>query len=191
MRTRRFARWLALAALPLLLAAAPATAASLKGVDFPDALTVSGNVIKLQGLGLRTKFFLKVYVGALYLTTPTSSDSRAIDADEPKRIEMAFLRDVGADKIVESYRERLDVSVAEQPALAARVARFLGLFSTGVREGQRLALTYLPGKGVETTLDGKLLGTVEGADFMRVVWAIWLGPNPADADLKKGMLGGS
>jgi len=34
-----------------------------------------------------------------------------------------------------------------------------------VKAGQRYTLTYLPGKGVEIAMDGKVLGLVPGAEF--------------------------
>jgi hypothetical protein len=38
-------------------------------------------------------------------------------------------------------------------------------------------------------MKGALKGTIKGIDFKRAVFSIWLGEKPADAKLKKGMLG--
>jgi hypothetical protein len=37
--------------------------------------------------------------------------------------------------------------------------------------------------------NGKMLGTIEGLEFKKALFGIWLGNNPADKDLKAGMLG--
>lgn len=185
-------RLLVPAALLLLAAplACPAPAATLKGVSVPDRIEVDGHSLTLQGLGLRKKFIFSVYVGALYLTTPTSEAAAAIATDEPKRIEMHFLRDVGADKMKEAFREGFFNNSQEKlDRLNPRIDAFLTLFDAGVKDGEAVAITYLPGKGTTVAFDGKPVGTIEGRDFMEALWAVWLGPAPADHGLKKGMLG--
>jgi hypothetical protein len=37
--------------------------------------------------------------------------------------------------------------------------------------------------------NGKLLGTIAGAEIRQALLAIWLGDVPADKDLQQGMLG--
>ena len=59
-----------------------------------DPLSVDGKTLALQGVGVRKKFILSVYVGGLYLTTPTRDGTAAIAADEPKRLSLVFLREV-------------------------------------------------------------------------------------------------
>ncbi|MCK5915774.1 MAG: chalcone isomerase family protein, partial [Deltaproteobacteria bacterium] len=52
-----------------------------------------------------------------------------------------------------------------------------------------LFLSYTPGVGTTVKINDKTKGTISGRDFMSALWAIWLGSNPADGDLKEGMLG--
>lgn len=47
-------------------------AASVAGVTLPDTATVGSTRLVLNGLGLRTKFVLKVYVAGLYLPQKSS-----------------------------------------------------------------------------------------------------------------------
>lgn len=177
--------------LVALLVAGAAPAASLKGVTAPDSVQVQGRTLALQGLGLRKKFVVSVYVGALYLATPTADAATAIAADEPKRIALHFLRDVGADKMEEAFREGFFNNSQEKlDRLGPRLDAFVRLFAAGVKEGQAVALTYVPGVGVSVAFDGADKGVIEGRDFMEALWAVWLGAVPADHDLKKGMLGG-
>jgi len=178
-------------ALVALLCASPGGAASLKGVEVPDSIQVDGHDLRLQGVGLRKKFVFSVYVGALYLTTPTADAGAAIAADEPKRIEMHFLRNVGGDSMEEAFREGFFNNAQEKLGrLGLRIDAFVRLFAGGVKKGEAVTLTYLPGKGVSAAFAGVEKGAIEGTDFMQALWAIWLGEVPADHDLKKGMLGG-
>jgi hypothetical protein len=43
--------------------------------------------------------------------------------------------------------------------------------------------------GTEVVAMGRVRGVLEGADFMRALWSIWLGPHPADSGMKKRLLG--
>jgi hypothetical protein len=42
---------------------------------------------------------------------------------------------------------------------------------------------------VEVAAQGTVRGRVPGEDFARALFTIWFGPNPSDANLKRGMLG--
>jgi len=181
----------AVLAAVLLLSATPAGAATVKGVSFPDAATIGGRECRLNGVGVRTKVVISVYLGALYLGTTTGDAAAAIAADEPKRIVMHFVHSkVGADAIRAAWREGFGTnSAATLPQLNERLERFSGWFDADLLKGEQVVLTYLPGQGTEVTVQGKVRGVIEGADFMRALWSVWLGEKPVDGGLKKGMLG--
>ena len=181
----------AVLAAVLLLAATRAGAATVKGVSFPDAAPIGGRECRLAGVGVRTKIIISVYLGALYQATPTGDAAQAIAADEPKRVVMHFVHSkVGAEAIREAWREGFGAnSAAALPQLKERLERFSAWFDADLLKGEQVVLTYLPGQGTEVTIQGKVRGVIEGADFMRALWSVWLGEKPADGGLKKGMLG--
>ena len=47
----------------------------------------------------------------------------------------------------------------------------------------------VPNEGVVVYKNGAKKGTIEGYDFKRALFGIWLCDKPADADLKSAMLG--
>ena len=57
---RKFATLLA-----FCIASAPALAAEVAGVKLDDKMSVGGQELVLNGAGIRTKAFFKVYVGSL------------------------------------------------------------------------------------------------------------------------------
>jgi len=77
--------------LLLLAALNLAQAGELAGVKVPDQVTVGGQPLALNGMGLREKIVIDVYVGSLYLPQKTSQASKAVDADVPKRIQLNFI----------------------------------------------------------------------------------------------------
>ena len=180
----------ALAALAALaLAFGPAHAGTLAGVTHPDRVEVGGQTLTLNGMGLREMLFIDIYVGSLYLPARTSDATKALQSDVPKRIVMHFLyKEVTAEQMRETFAEGL-AKLPNRQALRARFDTLSGMMAT-VRSGDVITLDYGPGVGVSVDFNGQSRGTIEGADFMRAIWAIFIGPDPASTKLKKGMLGG-
>jgi len=59
-----------------------------------------------------------------------------------------------------------------------------------VKPGDIITLDYLPASGTRITVNGTGRGTIAGVAFNRALLKIWLGKDPLQDDLKKGMLGG-
>lgn len=172
-----------------LVMASPAWAKELAGVKMADSMSLEGKELKLNGIGLRTKVFFKVYVAGLYVETPNKDGAALISSDQVKHISLKMLRDLDKGKITEAIREGFDKnSKAQLPALKERLDKLLASIND-LKSGQSLNITYVPAKGVTLGGDaGKL--TIEGKDFADALFAVWLGSNPVEADLKKGLLGG-
>jgi len=164
-----------------------ALAASLAGVTLPDTAQVGGQTVLLNGLGLREKYFIDVYVGALYLPQKNGNAQAAINQDAAKRITMHFIYDkVTADQLNETWREGF--ANAGAAGLGAQLNQLCG-FMSDVSSGQQIVLDYAPGVGTTVTVAGSQRGTIPGVDFMKALWSVYLGPVPPTEKLKKGMLG--
>ena len=165
-----------------------ALAGELSGVTLPDTLKAGDKSLKLNGLGLRKKAMFKVYVGGLYLESPSKDAGAILAADQAKAIRMHFLRDLTKAQLVEAFQEGFEGNVKDQTPQKAAFDKMLTLVPD-VKEGSTLTFTYVPGKGTTLSAGSKELGTFEGKGFADAVFAIWLGPKPPSDDLKKGLLG--
>jgi len=186
---RKLAIWLGVA---LWFMAAPVPAVEVAGVTVPDSAALAdGETLVLNGAGVRTKFFFKIYVGALYLGAKVTTPEAAYGAPGGRRVLMHFLYDeVEAAKLVEAWNEGFEGNLdkAELAHLRPRIDAFNALF-TDVRRGDEVRLDYLPGKGTEVWYGDTRRGVVEGADFQAALLRIWLGGKPADKSLKAALLG--
>lgn len=173
----------------LLLSALPAAAKEKWGVTLPDEVQAGGKTLKLNGLGLRVKFIVRVYVAGLYLEAPSKDPGAILKADQVRRVDLKMLRSLDKAKIVEAIVAGFEKNSKEQmPALKARLDQLTGSL-TDLKEGQVLAITYVPGTGTTVEGGGKSV-TLPGKDFGDALLAVWLGKDPVDSALKAGVLGG-
>jgi hypothetical protein len=162
------------------------------GVDFVEEKRSSGQLLKLNGLGLRqaTMFKVNVYVAGLYVQSPSKDPNALLAANTPKELVLHFVRDVSASDLREAWQEGFEHNAKDQiAAFQARIAR-LQSWMTDMAKGQTLTFLYRPGAGIEVIWNGKPRGTLDGDDFAKAFLSIWLGANPPNAGLKTGLLGG-
>jgi len=175
----------------LMIAVQSVGAREIAGVAVPESVTIKNKVLVLNGAGIRKKFFIKVYVGALYLTAKRTAVNEILADPGPKRIAMNFLyKEVEADKLVEGWNEGFagNNTAEELKGLQDRINQFNALFTT-VRKGDMIRLDYIPNEGTQVWFNDTEKGTVPGEDFSRALLKIWLGDKPADAGLRDDMLG--
>lgn len=170
-----------------LLLCPPSHAGTLAGVTLPDTVSLGGSQLVLNGMGLREKYFLDIYVGGLYLPAKTTDAAKAIEDDVPKRILMHITFDLPKEKLAENMREGLGSH--PDPAVS-RNAETLAGWMEDVSKGDEIVLDYVPGKGCSVSIRGKVKGTLPGVDVMRGLWSVYLGDKPPTEALKKGLLGG-
>ena len=175
------------------LLAFPVDAAKVAGVELDETarLSARGLQVALNGAGIRKKFVFEVYVGALYLQKKLTTVDAILNDTGAKRVLMHFLhKKVRREKLVNGWIDGFNKnSKTDIGKLQRRLDDFNKLF-TDVKKGDVILLDYLPGKGTRVTINGSAKGAIPGADFNKALLKVWLGPKPADAKLKKAMLGG-
>lgn len=181
------------AALTVALLATPGLhAAEVAGVRIEDSVRVGSSDLALNGAGLRSKLFIKLYVGALYVPHRSSQPAQLIDSNAPRRMSLRLLRDIGADTLHGALEEGLaNNSTPEELAAIRPAADQFGALMKGfgkLREGDTVAIDF-SGDGVSVSLAGEIKGKVAGAAFAKALLKVWLGDKPADASLKKALLG--
>ena len=164
-------------------------AATLAGVTLPDTAQVGSTTLVLNGLGLRTKYIVKVYVAGLYLEQKSSDPNAILKADAPKRIVMQFIHSVSKNQMTDAFNDSFNDNTPDAAkTMKADIDRLLGALEP-VKQGDQMVFTYVPGTGTTLTINGTEKLTVTGAAFGQMLFSVWLGPKPPSADLKKGILG--
>ena len=178
----------------IALLATPAFAAEVAGVKVDDRIKLESGELVLNGAGLRTKAFFKVYVAGLYLAEKKTSTDEVLALPGAKRVSMRLMRDLSAKQLTDALGEgiRDNTSAAEQESLKTRLAELTGIMNAlqSAKEGDVIALDWVPGSGTRILLNGEPRGkAIAGEDFYRALLRIWLGDDPVSGSLKRALLG--
>ncbi|MDN6318254.1 MAG: chalcone isomerase family protein [Marinobacter sp.] len=178
----------------LMLAAtlsAPALAVTVGGVDIPDTYTANDTELQLNGAGTRSKFFIDLYVGSLYVPQAQQDGNAVVEADEPQAITLHITSGmITSDRMTEATLEGFEASTdGDMTPIQSEVDQFMAVFKEEIKEGDVFDLIYVPGEGVKIRKNNEDKGTVGGLEFKKALFGIWLSDEPAQSSLKKDMLG--
>jgi Chalcone isomerase-like len=176
-------------ALSFLLLSSQAFALDVAGVNVSPTVVIHQKTLSLNGVGIRKKLFIKVYVGSLYTERKVSTPAQLLADPGEKLVRMNFVHSkVEKEKIIEAFAEGL-ANNAPGVSNSAEAKAFLSSFKDDFVAGDTVDITVSPDGAVSASHNGKALGTVRSPAFAQGVLLIWFGEKPADGSLKKGMLG--
>jgi hypothetical protein len=172
--------------LLLLLATGPASAQDL----FPERTEALGeNFVKLGEYRYVYRIFFDLYEVALF-AAPGAGAEDVLEAKSGFHLQFRYLRKIDKKIILKSADRMLEknLSETERASIADRVDRINRAYTT-VKEGDVSSLTYRPGVGTTLMINGEPVVTIEGKDFARLYFEIWLGEQAISQSMKRKLLG--
>jgi hypothetical protein len=174
--------------LTIALSAQGAHGAEIEDVFFADSVTIDDTKLSARGVGLfRYLGFIKAYVGVLYVEEGKSTQD--VLTNTAKRLEVEYFHAIKGEAFGPATHKVIaqNTDAATLERLRSRIDAHNALY-VDVQPGDRYALTYMPGKGTELSLNGRPSGTIEGADFASALYAMWLGEKPMNKSFKRQLL---
>jgi hypothetical protein len=170
-----------------------ASAAEVAGVKFPDTQKIAGKELQLNGLGVRTKFIVKVYAAGLYLQDKASTVEDVMKAEGPRRMQLVMMRDVSSEDFGNFFMTGLNNNLdsKDKAKIVTQISKFGEMFALldALKKGDVLDLDWIPGTGTQCYLNGKKIGEVTpDILFYNSILKIWLGDKPADSTLNTKLL---
>lgn len=181
-------------AIALLAATAAGAATDIEGVAFPDRAKLGDAELTLNGAGLRSKLFFKVYAAGLYLAEKKHGVDEVLALKGPKHLHIVTLRDLTAPQFADALEEGLhkNLSETELAPLQPRIEQFKAaiLALKNAPKGAAIDIDWLPNAGTRLSFNGEKRGDdIAGEEFYRALLRIWLGEHPAQGELKEALLG--
>ena len=166
-------------------------AKEIAGVVFPDTLKNDSLVLSLNGAGIRTKFFMDLYVGGLYLKQKERNPENIIRADEPMALRLHIISSlITSEKMEAATREGFVSSTSgNTDPLRDQIESFVLIFKEKIEKNDIYDMVYVKNVGTKVYKNSKLKAVIAGIPFKQALFGIWLCEKPAQASLKKEMLG--
>lgn len=177
--------------LLLAVMSVPASALTIEGVDLPETMSTDGTELKLNGAGVRSKWFMDLYVGGLYVPEASENADRIIAADEHQAITLHIISGmITSDRMTSATMEGFEASTdGNMAAIQDEIDEFMKVFEEEIKEGDVFELVYQPDSGVHVYKNDEERGIIVGMEFKKALFGIWLSDEPAQKDLKQDMLG--
>ncbi|MFA5322360.1 MAG: chalcone isomerase family protein [Smithella sp.] len=175
----------------LLILTSVGYAKEIGGINMPETLAAGNDTLVLNGAGIRTKFFIKAYVGGLYLKQKNGDANAIMSADAPMAIRLHIISKlITSDKMKDATLEGFQNSTNGNTApYKDKIDTFISVFKDNIKIGDVYDLIYIPGEGTKVYKNKELKVTTKGLDFKKVLFGIWLCDKPADKGVKSAMLG--
>ena len=160
--------------------------------EIPRSIEYENSKLILNGYGTRVIFFMKVYVGSLYLETHSADAEKLINDNAPMAIRIDVISEmVTADAMKKALSDGLEKSTNSNTDLISNeIAQLTASFNSTVKAGDFFEFIYIPAIGTNVLKNNKLVELIPGIDFKRAFFGIFLSNNPIQKNLKKAMLGG-
>jgi hypothetical protein len=145
----------------------------------------------LNGYGIRDKMWVNLYIQALYLTKKTSNADEILDSDETIATRLYVTSSlVTREKLIKAIEEGIEKSYeGDISVLRERLDKFMAMFATVTEKGY--VEFFYSQEDVKTYvfINDKLTGEIEGVDFRKALFGIWLADKCVDRTLRKRLLG--
>ena len=168
------------------------TQLEVNGVTVPRKIEFQGKSLQLNGAGGRSKMWLEVYVQALYLSQLSQDPQFIIDSDTVMAIRIEITSSmVSSNKLTKAMNTGFEKSAGSNLAqLRPRIEEFKTFLSDAITEKDVFILAYNPlDQTINVYKNETLKGKINGFDFKKALFGIWLSDKPVDETLKKHLLG--
>ena len=175
--------------LAFIMITIPCLAREVGGIHIPDTLELDGSRLTLNGSGIREKFFIDIYVGALYLRHKNSHPKKIISADEPMAIRLHIVSGlIKGKQMKEATLEGFEKSTKGNVGpIQPQIDKFISVFKDAIHPNDVYDLVYIPGNGIKAYKNGTFVLSAKGFDFKQALFGIWLCDTPVQESLKKEM----
>lgn len=170
-------------------------ARTIGGVDLAESLKLDGmdKELVLNGGGIRTKFFMDIYVAGLYLTEKNSDFQDIINKDETMAIKIDIVSKlITSEKFKEATEAGFLRTTNNDPSMIrGQIDQAMKVFDAKFNVGDVFDIAYVKGQGTRFYKNGTFIAEVPGMEFKQALFGIWIIDKPSHKceELRLGMLG--
>jgi hypothetical protein len=174
--------------------AAPKRVVDVLGTKFDSEIALAGQRLQLNGAGVRFRAVFRVYAAGLYLARKAETPEAVLGAPGPKRLNIVMLRDIDANELGKLFTRGMEKNATREDFIKAipGTIKMGEIFAAKKKlaSGESFQVDWVPGQGTVILINGKPAAEpIKEPEFYSALMKIWLGKEPADANLKDALLG--
>lgn len=167
-------------------------------VEIVQSITFNDKNLQVQGTGVRSKFFIDLYVASFFNEEKvndkalTITDSLQIVASEKlSAIRLNIVSGlISSAKMLDSIEQGFELATdGDSTAIDMYITEFISVFEQPIEKKDQFTFIGEPGIGVHVLKNNQRLTSINNDAFRQALFSIWLGDSPVDSDLKAEMLG--
>lgn len=164
--------------------------AELENFIFENEIKIENEKLILNGLAIRkvTIFNIKILVAGLYLTTKSNVPDLILNSISTKEIRIRFMKPISKEKISKMWSEQLLKRCIEDCITLKEQANQLGKLMIDIKPGDLLNFSFFEDH-MKILLSNNDTRKIQGKNLSKALLSLWIGKDPLDEDLKKGLLG--
>lgn len=168
-----------------------------ENVEFANELTINnGGKIPFRNYAVFAPVSFSIYAVGLYVEGSETDNMKLKDADRPMAIQLVSLyRKLKMKTLMEELRRGFRYGMNHDKefikSIQSRIDKFVGFLENSGQQPKkysRITFLYVPGEGTHIGFNDTFLGTIDGYDFKRALFGIWLNNNCANDELRDRMI---
>ena len=173
-------------------------AKSVADIDISESISFDDKTLLVQGTGVRSKFFINLYVASLF-SEPEINSKRlsatksyaVLNSQSIKAIRLNIVSGlITSTRMLDSIEQGFKLaSDGDSKAIDAHITEFISVFDQPIEKQDQFTFISEPNVGVHILKNNKPLISIHNEAFRQALLSIWLGTSPVDKDLKRDMLG--
>lgn len=165
------------------------SAVTIEEVVLEDELNINGKKLYIVGAGVRTKFFMDLYVGSLYAEKGEGSADSVMNGVGTALIRLDIISSmITSEKMESATREGFENATGgDVVQIQEQIEAFINVFKEEIKVDDTFVFEANGGK-VRIVKNGTEALVIDSPEFRAALYGIWLSEEPADEDLKEAML---
>ncbi len=159
-------------------------------------LLLLGSIAKadpmLNGIALHQELGQEVFIGALFSDTLSNNSDALLNSKAAMRMELKIVAPAGMTTRRFSRFWIEGMAVNNKPNLltaqADNMVSFDRLFKGRFLSNDHIVFTSTPGRGVDISVNGVLLGNIKDNQFFSMLLSTWIGRVPLSSDFRDALL---
>lgn len=164
----------------------------ISGIQVPSSLAyIENSKLDLFGVGVRKFLWMDMYVGAVFLSNKNTKPKEIIQANENMGMRLHILSSLVSNKrIINAIEDGFQKSTqGNLTDYQSRIDKMISFFEGEISPGDVIDMVYTNNGVTRVYLNEKKLGEINGLDFKKALFGVWLSNDPIDKSLKQQMLG--